>query len=472
MENAVLQEIIPNGLVYNIDERRTKSDRGMPVEVRYKAPWDTAWQALWSSRGDRAETIYDRSRVWRYRESLNWHGIDTYNPDESARHLVSLDGKENRDVGPFQLFKAAEYAGLDNKNTWFLMFGSNPSGSFKDGGMVSLFTQGKHLHVLQYICASTGNTSQSLAQVAANEMATSTPYLKRPIVVVPSGRITPGKLLGAIANRAIVMQIDGDFSKALQLVRSAVDADESLQLANSATPYRIEGQKAEMILLMEHFGWHKVPDWIVTPGGNYGSTAAIHKAFREMREAGWIDRLPRLAVINAAEANTLDVLHNERKVRWNNGNVDRKKIDEFYGELEERFRREQQGERVRHTDMTAIDIHVPADENLYKTLRAMEEMNGVVTSVTDEEAWEAKYVIDSNGLGEVDLASASTVAGMKKLVGQGIIEPTQFVVGRITGRDKDPEKSFERYAKVNPPIKVANNLNALQQALQALYTLR
>ena len=463
---AVLQEIVPNGLTYDIDDRRTKSERGIPLEIGYRSKWDRSWQQKWYDRGKNGNSIFDQSRVWRYREALNWLDIDTEDPYQCASHLVSLDGLENVTVGPIHLFNAARYVGLNNEKTWFLMFGNNPSESFKDGGMVALVTQGKHLHVVRYICGSTGNSAESLSQVTANERALppGVQYLERPIIVVPRGRIAPGKLVGSIANRAKVIQVDGNFSDALVLVRMLADADATIYEANSYKPFRIEGQKAEMILTMETLGY-QVPDWIVTPGGNYGSASAIHKAFTEMKESGWIDRLPRLAIVNAATANTLDAIYNQIRVRWNNGNVDRGKLDRFYRRLTDELEREKLLGNPRHTSMSAIDIPFPAEENLMKALRALDEMDGVVIKVTDEEAWRAKDEIDSNGIGRVDLASASTVAGMKKLVSSGVIEPTQVVVGRLTGRDKDPEKSFEYYSGVNRPIQVSNDFEAFREAV-------
>lgn len=475
MPAAVLQEIVPNGLTYDVHEMRTKSERGIPLEVKYLTPFDKSWQSKWSGRRNYGDNIYNRSGVWRFRESVNWLGINMENPRLCEQHLVSLDGEENSRIGPYHLYNVAKYVYLDNKNLSFLMFGKNPSGSFKDGGIVTLLTQAKYLGIRLLICASTGNTSESLAGAVANEMAlpADEQYLDGAIVVVPRGRVAPGKLLGALRNRAKVIEVEGesgeaDFSLALSYVREIENNDRPILVANSVVPYRIEGQKTEMYVVMEDRKWEDVPDWIVTPGGNFGSTAAIHKAFREWKEAGWIDRYPRLAVINAALANTLERLY-QRGVRWNNGNVDHEAIEGVYAEVRaERKELETHGIK---TKMSAIDIAEPAEENLLKALRALDEMNGVVLSVTDEEAWEAKEVIDSNGpIGGagVDLASAVTVAGTKKLRERGDIEPQHQVLGRITGRDKDEEASSGHYLRVNPPIVVRTR----EQFAETLYYLK
>jgi threonine synthase len=475
MQTAVLQEIVPGGLTYSIDDRRTRSEHGIPVEVIYTAPFDKAWQYVWYGRRNHGDNIYNRSGVWRFREAVNWLGIDMDDPRVCARHLVSLDGEENSRIGPYHLYNVAKYVDLDNSRLSFLMFGKNPSGSFKDGGIITLLTQAKNLGYRLVIVASTGNTAESLSGAVANEMAApyNEQYLYGAIVVIPRGRVAPGKLLGALRNRAKIIEVEGefgesDFSVALSYVREVENSDRPILVANSVVPFRIEGQKTEMYAVMEAQKWANVPDWIVTPGGNYGSTAAAHKAFKEWKEAGWIDRYPRLAIVNAALANTVERLH-KRGVRWNNGNVDHKTIEEVYGEV--RAERRELDIKGIKTKMSAIDIAEPAYENLMKTLRALDEMNGTVLSVTDEEAWEAKEVIDSNGpIGGagVDLASAATVAGIKKLRERGDIESSHVVVGRITGRDKDEEASSNHYLKANPPLRVRTR----EQFIKALYELK
>ena len=471
---AVLQEIVPDSLTYHIADRRTESERGIPVEVRYTTPFDKTWQHVWYGRRNHGDNIYNRSGVWRFREAVNWLDIDMENPGICASHLVSLDGEENSRIGPYHLYNVAKYVGLSNSKLSFLMFGKNPSGSFKDGGIVTLLTQAKYLGDRLVIVASTGNTAESASGAVANEMATPDDerYLDGAIVVIPHGRVAPGKLLGALRNRAKIIEVEGesgesDFSIALSYVREVENSGRPILVANSVVPFRIEGQKTEMYAVMEAQKWDNVPDWIVTPGGNYGSTAALHKAFREWKEAGWIDRYPRLAIVNAALANTVERLY-KKGVKWNNGNVDKGAIGEVYAEV--RAERRELDRKGIKTKMSAIDIPEPAYENLMKALRALEEMNGVVLSVTDEEAWEAKEVIDSNGpIGGagVDLASATTVAGIKKLRERGDIESHHVVVGRITGRDKDEEASSSHYLKVNPPVRVRTR----EQFIKTLYDL-
>jgi len=443
---AVLQEIVKDGQVYNITDNRVRSKREIPLEVVYQGSLHPKYKDIWRSR---RESIFDKSGVWRPREANNFLGINTDSYEELADNLVSFDGGENADIGPYHLRKAAEHAGLENGNTYFLLLNKNPAGSFKAGGMVALLTQGRRLGMNQYICASTGNTAETLAAAVANERAIDSElqYLERPRVVVPRGNIAPAKMLGAVAYRAIIEEIDGTFDDALRITREEVRKNSKLYPANSYNPFRIEGQKTEMYVALEHFGYD-VPDWIVTPGGNLGSATAIHKWFKEMNEWGWISKMPRLAIVNSAAANTLDYLVNKEHMKWD-GNVDIEGLERVYSEIKAKYDKE-----PRKSDMSAIHILAPAPENLYKTLRALHEMNGVVISVDDEEAWDAKAAIDSNGMGLVDVASASTVAGMKKLRELGFILSTDIVLGRITGTDKDPEKTLLRY--LNPRYSYAN----------------
>ena len=462
MQTAVLQEIVPNGLTYGIDDRRTVSERGIPVEVRYKTPLDKSWKEVWYGRRNHGGNIFNRSGVWRHREALNFLGIDTENYENCAANLVSLDGAEGANSGPFHLSRSAQYAGLPSDDVVFLYEGNNPSGSFKDRGTVVAATDGRRHGTERYIVASTGNTAASMAAVIANEKSGGR-YSQNVelIVLIPRGRVAAEKLLQAQAYRAKIIQVDGDFDATLELSRKLREADPALYPVNSYNPFRVEGQKTETFTIIEHLRY-QVPDWIITPGGNLGSTAAIHKALLDLREWGWISKVPRIAVVNAASANTLELLYNREGLRWNNGDFNVHLITEFYSQL-----RDERARHPRRTHMSAIDIHYPAEENMIKTLRALEDTNGVVTSVTDIEAWDAKRTIDSNGLFMVDLASAAALAGLKKLVRIGEVEHGQSVAVRLTGRDKDPALSARYYGDENKqysnrPIELPNDLGAVR----------
>src|SRR5690606_30255438 len=209
----------------------------------------------------------------------------------------------------------------------------NPTGSFKDNGMTAAFTHARMVGASRVACASTGNTSASLAMFASLSGM-------RGIVFIGSGKIAYGKLSQALDYGARTLQIQGDFDDCLRRVRQiAVEKPEhGIYLMNSVNPFRLEGQKSIMYRVLEALGW-EVPDWIVVPGGNLGNSSAFGKAFAELKQLGLIDRIPRLAVINAAGANTLYQLYEKQGLRWNGGNFDAAKIDGYYAAMDAENRR-------------------------------------------------------------------------------------------------------------------------------------
>jgi len=229
-----------------------------------------------------------------------------------------------------------------------------------------------------------------------------------------------------------------------------------------------------MFRVLEALAW-QVPDWIVVPGGNLGNSSAFAKAFSELKELGLIDRLPRLAVINAAGANTLNLLYNEKKLRWNGGKYDKDTIAAFYREMDEQH-------REANTVASAIEINRPV--NLTKCLRALESMNGVVTQVDDQEILDAKAIVGRGGIG-CEPASAASVAGTKKLVNAGVIGRDERVVCIITGHQlkaanttvgyhslegQDLRHEFKEFGvKSNPyanrPIQVKNDLSEILRVI-------
>src|SRR6187455_1874017 len=180
--------------------------------------------------------------------------------------------------------------------------------------MTGAFTHAQMVGAKRAACSSTGNTSASLAIYCA---ATN---LMRAVIFIGSGKISFGKLSQALDYGALTIQIAGDFDDAMQRVRE-VSKELGIYLVNSVNPFRLEGQKTIMYRVLEALSW-QVPDWIVVPGGNLGNSSAFGKAFAELREIGLIDRVPRLAVINAAGANTLFELYHRRGLCWNQGSPD------------------------------------------------------------------------------------------------------------------------------------------------------
>src|SRR5262249_39010936 len=270
-------------------------------------------------------------------------------------------------------------------------------------------------------CASTGNTSASLAVFC------SATGLMRAIIFIGSGKISYGKLAQALDHGALTVQIAGDFDDAMQRVQQ-VARRLGIYLVNSINPFRLEGQKTIMFRVLEALPW-EVPDWIVVPGGNLGNVSAFGKAFIELSELGLVDRVPRLAVINAAGANTFYQLYERFGLRWNDGKPDTKLSEGYYRGLE--------AERIRAaTIASAIEINHPV--NLPKALRALDRCGGVVREVSDQEILDAKAKVGAGGLG-CEPASAASVAGARKLRREGVIAPSDRVVCILTGHQlKDP----------------------------------
>ena len=221
------------------------------------------------------------------------------------------------------------------------------------------------------------------------------------VIFIGSGKISYGKLSQALDYGALTVQIAGDFDDAMARVQE-VSRRLGIYLVNSVNPFRLEGQKTIMFRVLEALGW-EVPDWIVVPGGNLGNSSAFGKAFHELHELGLIERIPRLAVINAAGADTLYELFEQRGLRWNDGRPNLEIASRYYDEMDAQQRRAS-------TIASAIEINRPV--NLTKCLRALEWCNGVVREVTDQEILDAKAQVGAGGLG-CEPASAASVAGVK-----------------------------------------------------------
>src|SRR5579859_5235501 len=251
------------------------------LEAAYSG-WDLdpeAVKSLWRARRVSNQPL-DQSGVWRYREVIAFL--------ENFDSVVSLrEGNTPQLSGP----AAARYGGLDRLT--FKHQGFNPTGSFKDNGMTCGVTQAIRLDRQRVACVSTGNTSASMAAYAAAAGL-------EPLIFIPHGNISYGKLAQALEYGARTLQVEANFDQILALVRVLADRL-GIYLLNSMNPFRIEGQKTIMTELMDQRDW-RVPEWIVLPGGNLGNTSAFGKGLREMLELGLIDRLPRLAVVQAEGA--------------------------------------------------------------------------------------------------------------------------------------------------------------------------
>jgi threonine synthase len=280
--------------------------------------------------------------------------------------------------------------------------GENPTGSFKDRGMTVAITQALRGGVRAVMCASTGNTSASMAAYAAQAGLVA-------LVLVPEGKIAMGKLAQALAYGARTLLVDGDFDDCLRLAQAASEAF-GVSLLNSVNPWRIEGQKTIVLEMLAQRNWVS-PAWIVLPAGNLGNLAAFGKALREAKEFGLIRSVPRLAAVQAKGASP------------------------FYRSFQVGFRKRFRTKA--ETVATAIRIGDPA--SFARGVRSIRESEGTVTAVSDAEILAAKEVVDGAGIG-CEPASAASVAGLRRLVKQGIVRKGESVVAILTGHLlKDPE---------------------------------
>ncbi len=403
-----------------------------------------------ASRADGAPS--GTSGVWRFRELLPFASIDD---------LVSVG--EGRTI----LQRADELAGRIGHRTGnlFLQYeGFNPSGSFKDNGMAAAFTMARHLGRRRVACASTGNTSAALAMFAGRTTTRDGRPMKA-IVFVGGGKIAMGKLAQALDHGARTLQVEGDFDACMRLIQASAERLD-LYVMNSINPFRLEGQKTIMYRVLEGLSW-EVPDWIIVPGGNLGNTSAFGKAFVELKELGLIERVPRLAVINAAGANTLDEIYNTQGVRWNGGRVDTARIDAYYDRMRADGREAQ-------TIASAIEIGRPV--NLLKALRSLDVTDGVVRQVCDEEIMDGKALVGRYGYG-CEPASGASVAGLRLLLKEQVISESDRVVCILTGHAlKDPAATIDYHSGAagreptgewsNAPIRVAADVEAIAAALE------
>jgi threonine synthase len=447
-----LQCIVPScGKKYSITERRTTCDCGELLDVRYRGDFPKSLQETFSERLNHRQNIFNESGVWRFRELLNFAGVDTENYEDYSKKLVSLDGAEGR-TKPFHLTRVADYVGAKTDNFWLQFEGDNPTGSFKDNGMASAFTHARMVGAKKVVCASTGNTSSSAAAFAANELD------MEAVILVGEGKIAKGKLAQSLAYGAKVLQVKGDFDVAMAMVKELSKASK-IYVVNSLNCFRLEGQKTMMFRVLDYLRW-EVPDWIVFPGGNLGNTGAFGKAFMELYEYGWIRKKPRMAVVVAEGAPTLADLYNELELRWNSGNIDNSIIDDYYAEVD------REGIKAK-TRASAIEILKPV--NLKKALRTLEFTKGVVTKVSDEAILDAMAMVSKNGFG-CEPASAATVAGTKKLVEQGVIGKDDTVVGIATGHILKDVKAIVDY-HFNPENRFANTPITVEPDINEILTL-
>jgi len=345
-----------------------------------------------------SQSAIDLSGVWRFRDLLP--ALESSEKDD-AQAITLREGN----TPLYELPRCARITGVPH--LFAKHQGLNPTGSFKDAGMTVAATFARRAGFRWVACASTGNTSASMAAYAARGSM-------RSLVLVPEGKISWSKLSQALDYGAVTCQLRTDFDGCLKLLQELVLRAPVYQL-NSINPFRLEGQKTLAIELLEQLDWQP-PDHIIVPGGNLGNSSAIGKALLEMRDLGLISRLPKLSVIQAEGANAL-----VRTLREAAG----KRLISVHAE----------------TRATAIRIGNPASWK--KAAHVLEETEGACEQVTEVEIAQAKAEIGAEGIG-CEPASAVTLAGLKKLLKQGFVKPNETVVLVLTGNLlKDPDFTME-----------------------------
>ncbi|HLZ24684.1 MAG TPA: threonine synthase [Ktedonobacterales bacterium] len=338
------------------------------------------------------------SGVWRYRELVlpltGEHVVTRQEGNTPLYHVGAAERGGWRRIG--------EYAGIERL---FLKHeGANPTGSFKDRGMTVGISVARALGARAVACASTGNTSASLAAYAAQAGLPA-------LVFLPAGKVAGGKLAQTLAFGARLVEVDGDFDEAMCQVER-VASELGIYLLNSINPYRLAGQRSIAYELLQQFDWQP-PDWIVLPAGNLGNTSAIGAGLLHAHALGLIGRVPRIAAVQAAGANP------------------------FYRS----FAASWQELQPVHAATRATAINIGAPVSVRRARAVVEATNGVVTEASDEDIFAAKAAIDRAGIG-CEPASAAALAGAHRLVHEGVIAHDSSVVLILTGHLlKDPEQA-------------------------------
>jgi threonine synthase len=363
---------------------------------------------------DVSKDIFDcrKQSMWKYKEFMPVDETKIVSLEEGGTPFVKCD-------------KLGNELGID---LYVKVEGSNPTGSFKDRGMSVGITKAMELGVSTVGCASTGNTSASLAAYAARAGL-------RCVVLLPAGKVALGKLAQAMFHGAEVLSIKGNFDEALEAV-TALALEGQLYLLNSVNPFRLEGQKSIGFEIVDDLGWQS-PDRVILPVGNAGNISAIWKGISEFYEAGFIEDRPMMTGIQAEGA--CPIVNAVRK-----------------GKTEI--------EAVENPETVATAIRIGAPVSSLKALRAIYDSNGHAETVTDEEILSAqKLLARKEGIG-VEPASAASIAGLMKLVDQGVVDKGEQVVCIVTGHLlKDPNTAINACVE---PLEVEADINKLSEIIK------
>ncbi len=418
------------GTEYPTDVPRYRCDCGglLTVEQPIAALKGVVSRELFDGRLASRARI-DRSGVWRFRELLGDYG--------EAEIVTKPEGRGNLYDDP----RLTAWAGVGE--LWLKHEGENPTGSFKDRGMTTGMTHARRLGARTVACASSGNTSASLASYAAGAGLAA-------LTFVPEGKVSSAKVAQTIAYGAKVVQIRGDFDAAMRLVQEVAEAPEyGVYLLNSINPFRLEGQKTIVLDALQALDW-RVPDVIILPGGNLGNTAAFGKALDEALALGLIDQMPQIVTVQAAGAAPFARAYAAGFAPGSFQPVEA------------------------HTVATAIQIGAPV--SYPRARRVIQNTEGIVTAVSDAAILAAKAQIDRVGIG-CEPASAATLAGLRALVAAGSIPAGASVLAILTGhllKDAEvvaayhqPDPHGERPG-ANPPITIDPTLAAVRSLLDSL----
>ena len=402
-----------------LDSRTACPDCGGLLDVLFHTPAGraTSLRNAFTSRVRIAGAPHEISGVWRYAELIM---------TVPASAMVSFPEGNTPLVDNERVSAWAGCQRLQLKHE-----GMNPTGSFKDRGMSVGVTQAKRVRARAVACASTGNTSASLAAYAALAGIPA-------VVLIPAGQVAMGKLQQTLAYGAHTLAVRGDFDACLSLVREAAQRL-GVYLLNSVNPWRIEGQKSIVFELLQQRGWN-APDWIALPAGNLGNTAAFGKALDEACRLGIIDRSPRLLAVQAAGAAP------------------------FYQSFESGFTKR----FTTHAETIASAIKIGDPASYDRGVQAMRLTRGAVVAVPDESIIDAQSCIGAAGIG-CEPASAGSVAGTREAIRSGLIGAHESVVAILTGhvlKDPAPEgfSDRSRYA----PVEIEASLSAIEHELSKL----
>jgi threonine synthase len=380
--------------------------------------------------GDLLEVKYDNGELERAAEKTEWRSAPLsvwryrdFMPIRDAQKIVSLN---EGGTGFHRCLRLGEKLGL--KQLYVKNEGENPTGSFKDRGMTVGVSKAVELGVKAVICASTGNTSASLAAYAAKAGL-------QCAVLIPSGKIAYGKLAQAMIYGAKVLQVLGNFDESLDMVLKLSEKHGSIYLLNSINPFRIEGQKSLGYEICDQLN-QQAPDRIVVPVGNAGNISAIWKGCREFHDLGLVQGLPMMTGIQAAGSAPI-----AQAVKMCSDTI----------------------VPVNNPETVATAIRIGAPVSWKKALNAIRDSNGTAETVTDDEILSAqKLLARAEGL-FVEPASASSIAGLIKLVDNGAISKDERVVCITTGHGlKDPDTAVKVSEK---PVEVDADISAIEEAL-------